>query len=122
MILVDTSIWIDHLRRSDDALVDLLTANAVLMHAHVLGEIALGSIARRKTVLGLLRGLEPAPLARDQEVMELIEARNLAGSGVGFTDPHLLASVLLSPGARLWTRDRNLLAVAQKLKIAHAPV
>lgn len=121
MILVDTSVWIDHFRRSDDALVGLLSANAVLMHSHVLGEIALSSLARRNTVLALLKGLPSAPQAGDEEVMELIEVRRLAGSGIGFTDAHLLASILLAPGARLWSRDRNLAAAATKLKVAFVP-
>ena len=120
MILVDSSIWVDHLRVGDLHLVDLLMGARVLGHPHVLGEIALGSLRDRRTVLRLLRDLPRAAVAHDDEVLDLIERRQLFGRGVGYTDAHLIVSAQLSV-ARIWTRDKRLLALAAALGLAHTP-
>lgn len=112
MILVDTSIWIDHLRTGDRALVALLHDGKVLAHPWVIGELALGRLARRDEVRRLLEHLPQATVATDVEVRTLTDHRQLSGSGIGYVDAHLLAATLLTPGARLWTRDRRLAAVA----------
>ncbi|MGB3685702.1 MAG: PIN domain-containing protein [Ornithinimicrobium sp.] len=112
MILVDTSIWIDHLRAGDPELVALLQDGQVLAHPWVTGEIALGQLSRRSEILGLLRNLPQATVATDVEVFSLIEDRQLFGLGVGYVDAHLLAAALLTPDARLWTRDKRLANVA----------
>ena len=114
MILVDTSIWADHLRRADKALSVRLEAGTVLMHPFVIGELAMGHLPKRAAILSGLQKLPAAVVASASEVLGLIDRAELAGSGVGYIDAHLLASACLS-GARLATRDRRLQAVAERL-------
>jgi predicted nucleic acid-binding protein len=116
MTLVDTSVWVDHLRRGDAGLVELLEAGRVLSHRFVIGELACGTLRNRREVLALLRELPDAPPAEHDEVMRLVNERNLAGRGLGWIDAHLLASALLA-NCRLWTRDRALAAAAADLHL-----
>ena len=118
MVLVDTSIWVNHLRRNDQTLVRLLEASKVITHPHIIGELSLGSLKNRKTVLSLLRNLPQVPLATDQEVHSMIEHHSLYGKGIGYIDAHLLAGALLLPGTKLWTQDRRLRVVADDMGIA----
>lgn len=118
MVLADTSVWIDHLRRADDRLRRLLDDGAIAGHPFVLGEIALGNLRQRKLILQLLADLPAAIQAADDEVLRVIEAHELAGEGIGYVDAHLIASTLLTPDARLWTRDKRLKAVATRLALA----
>jgi len=122
VILVDTSVWIDHLRAGDAALAALLDASRVLAHPFVLGEIALGSLRQRDLVLGALRDLPRAVVATDDEVDRMIGEQALYGLGIGYVDAHLLAATRLTPGSALWTRDRRLLGVADRLGLAAQPV
>jgi predicted nucleic acid-binding protein len=119
VILVDTSVWIDHFRKSDDELIAVLNSNQALAHSMVIGEIALGQLKRRDLVLGSLQDLPAAKMASDDEVLALIDNANLFGSGIGYIDAHLLASAMLS-GAELWTRDKKLLGVARKLDLSRS--
>ena len=119
MVLVDTSVWIDHLRAGDVGLVALLESTQVLSHPFVLGEIALGTLRQRDQVLDALQSLPQAALATDDEVISFIEARHLYGLGIGYVDAHLLASVHLHPGTRLWTRDTRLEKLARDHGVAH---
>ena len=112
MILVDTSIWIDHLHHSETHLIDHLERNEVSVHPMVIGELALGSLANRSEVLSLLGNLPRTQLASDGEVMSLIESASLASSGLSLVDVHLLAAVRLTPDTQMWTRDRRLRSVA----------
>ncbi len=118
MILVDTSVWVDHFRRGDPRLVDLLERSAVVMHPFVVGEIACGSLRDRRSILELLQDLPAAVVAHGDEVLHFIERHALHGKGIGYIDVHLLASVALTEGARLWTRDLKLLRVAAALGCA----
>lgn len=119
MILVDSSVWIDHLRRGDAALAGVLANAQALCHPAVIGEIALGRLANRAVVLGLLGNLPPAPSGTHAEVMTLIETRTLFGLGIGYVDAHLLAATLLTgSGTTLWTRDKRLKAAAGALGCA----
>jgi predicted nucleic acid-binding protein len=118
VILVDTSIWIDHFRRNDPTLASALEREEVLMHPFVLGELACGNLRNRREVLDLLGLLPVAPSATDAEVLEFIERRPLMGRGIGYVDVHLLASVALADTARLWTRDRRLFTVAAELNVS----
>ncbi|MEQ1707220.1 MAG: type II toxin-antitoxin system VapC family toxin [Terricaulis sp.] len=118
MILVDTSIWIDHFRAADPQLVALLNQNAVLVHSCVIGEIALGSVKRRAQVLRDLRNLPAALVATHDEVMVFSERHALANTGVGYVDACLLASTALTPSAELWSRDKNLRAAATRCALA----
>jgi predicted nucleic acid-binding protein len=118
MILVDASVWIDHLRSTNHRLANLLLNNSVLTHSFVVGELALGTLRDREGVLGLLCKLPQALKAEDAEVLQLIQKRNLAGIGIGYVDAHLLASTMLTPNGLLWTHDQRLAAVASRLAVA----
>ena len=118
MILVDTSVWVDHLRNGDVRLVDLLERGAVLMHPFVVGEISCGSLSDRLPILQLLRDLPAMVVAEADEVLGFIERHNLHGRGIGYVDVHLLASTALTAGSRLWTRDKRLRMAAHDLGCA----
>ena len=119
MILVDTSVWVDHLRRGDARLRDLLENASVLVHPFVLGEIACGSLSDRALVLELLHDLPMTSVAEADEVLRFIDGHRIYGKGLGYVDVHLLAAVALTPGARLWTRDKRLHAIATSLGQAY---
>lgn len=118
MVLVDTSVWIDHLRHGDANLAAALEQGEVLTHPFVIGELACGNLRRRAEIMRLLAELPRAPVASDAEVMEFIERRRLMGRGIGFVDAHLLASVILAGSASLLTTDRRLAALATELRSA----
>lgn len=118
MILVDTSVWIDHLRSGEPALAAVLQDERVLMHPFILGELACGNLRNRHEVLELLARLPAAPMATDAEALSLIAMRALMGRGIGYVDVHLLASVALAGEAKLWTRDRRLAAAAAALAMS----
>ena len=121
MILVDTSIWIEHLRSASAILTKLLVDGEVLGHPFVLGELALGNLRQRDAFLSDLRELPQAIVAEDEEVLRLIDREALYGRGIGYVDAHLLAAARLTAGSKLWTRDWRLLAVAGHLGLAAAP-
>lgn len=115
MILADTSVWVGHLRQGEPELASLLDRGQILIHPFVIGEIALGTLRQRATVLDALGHLPRAVLAADSEVLDLIDVRSLAGRGIGLVDAHLLASLYLTPGSVLWTKDKRLRDVAASL-------
>ena len=117
MILVDTSVWIDHLRTSNTLLADALEVEAVLAHPFVIGELACGEMKERREVLSLLATLPSSVVATDDEVLLFIENHRLMGKGIGYVDAHLLASITLTDGAQLWTRDKRLGVLAAQLQI-----
>jgi predicted nucleic acid-binding protein len=114
LVLVDTSVWIDHFHRKDATLVSLLESNLVVGYPLVVGELALGSIRERTLVLELLARLQQAPEASNNEVLSLIENRRLSGRGLSIVDVHLLASALITGDVRLLTRDRRLADAAEE--------
>jgi predicted nucleic acid-binding protein len=118
MTLVDTSIWIDRFRRADTRLRHLLVEDRVLTHPFVIGEIALGVLPKASPILGDLQRLPKVRIANDQEILHFISARKLSGLGIGLVNAHLLAAVILTPGARLWTRDKKLIAAAERTDTA----
>lgn len=118
MILVDTSVWIDHLRYGNDALKDALHSGLVLLHPMVAGELALGRLGQREAFLLSLNALTPATPAMDHEVLAYIERNRLYGRGIGYVDVNLLVSTQLTPGAKLWTLDRRLAGIASEAGIA----
>ena len=118
MILVDTSVWIDHLRAGDEQLTQWLGAGQVLAHPFVIGELALGNLRNRDTVLSALQDMPHAVVATELEVMRFIDQKGLFGLGIGYIDAHLLAAAMLTPGSLLWTRDKRLLAASVRLGIA----
>lgn len=122
MILVDTSVWVDHFRNDNRQLADRLLAGAVLCHPMIVAELALGTLKSRGALLTLLDDLPAAPRASDSEVRTLIEDRRLMGRGIGVVDLHLVASCLLSPGTSLWSSDKrlNTVAIDVQIPLAHA--
>lgn len=119
MILVDTSIWIDHFRASNAELVELLGSAQVLTHPFIIGEISLGNLHKRNIILSLLSDLTKATTASDDEVFAFIESNKLYGLGIGYVDSHLLASAHLTT-VGLWTRDKKLNETAKKLGCAYS--
>jgi len=118
VILVDTSVWVDYLRRADPALVARLEAGEVLTHPLVIGELAVGNLGQRAATLDSLADLPKAIIPSDNEVLGYIERHRLQGRGLSYVDACLLASTQLTPGARLWTRDRRLAGIAEDLDVS----
>jgi predicted nucleic acid-binding protein len=121
VILVDTSVWVDHLRVGDEILSGLLDAGKVLSHPFVIGELALGCLRQRNLVLATLQDLPQTEVATPREVLHFVEQQGLFGLGIGYVDVHLLAAGRLTAGASLWTRDRRLQDVAERLALAVRP-
>lgn len=119
-VLVDSSVWIDHLRRNEPELVELLETGRVVVQASVIGELACGALRERDRVLDNLRHLPTLPGPGLEEALYLIRQGRLWGRGLGWTDVILLASCRLG-GARLWTRDRALGTAATELDLRYAP-
>lgn len=119
MILVDTSVWAQHIDRHVSALTAALDAEQVLIHPFVIGELAMGNLRQRGPILSDLQDLPKVIVASDQETLDLIERGRLFGIGIGYVDAHLLAAALLSVGTSLWTFDKRLDAAAARLGISH---
>lgn len=118
MILVDTSVWIDHFRRGHSGLFNQLEEGAVLCHPFVVGELACGNLQNRFEVIDLLQELPMAPVAEHDEVLHLLQERRLYGRGLGWVDSHLLASTRLT-GCLLWTLDKSLAKAAEEINQAY---
>ena len=119
MILLDTSIWVDHLRGTNAVLREVLGAADGGVHPFVIGELALGHLRRRDEILGLLESLPQLPVASHEDVMNLVDLQDLAGAGIGWVDAHLLCAARLQ-GWRILTLDRGLERVAARLGVAAA--
>lgn len=119
MTIVDTSVWIDHQRRSEPMLDEFARERAVMMHPLVLGELACGTFSDRDRHFRTWRSLPQAPLHDHDEVVGWIESERLMGRGIGFIDAHLLYSTVRRPGTRLWTHDKRLEGIARRLGVAH---
>jgi predicted nucleic acid-binding protein len=120
MILADSSVWVDHLRRKDATMDACLGERSILIHPFIIGEVALGHLAHRAEVLLRLHWLPRATIADAREVLRFIDRHKLIGTGIGYVDAHLLASCRLTPDTLLWTRDKRLHAVANRLSLAAA--
>jgi predicted nucleic acid-binding protein len=120
VILVDTSVWVAHIRFGDAHLTDLLEAGAVYGHPFVVGEIACGNLKRRAETLYFMKKLPAAPTATDDEALSFLERRTLFGRGIGYVDVHLLASAALAGDARLWSLDRRLVEAAAGLGLEYS--
>jgi predicted nucleic acid-binding protein len=114
VILVDTSVWVDHLRRRDPQLVELLESHQVACHPFVIGEIACGRLRRREEILSLLAALPPSPVLDHAEALVFLEGRDLVASGIGWIDVHLLGAAVLGR-LHLWTRDARLEKAGKRL-------
>ena len=121
-VLVDSSVWMDHYRKRNDALVDLLAQDRVLTHPFVIGEIACGTPPSRSMVLTSLRMMRSVDQATTDEVLEFVNRNQLYGAGCGIVDVSLLASTLITPDAALWTLDKRLHALASRFNTAYSPV
>ena len=117
MILADTSVWIDFLRRGNPEMKNSLSRGQIVMHPFIVAEIALGSLRHRRKRLNELEALLEARVARLSEVRHMIETRSLNAKGIGLVDAHLLASCLMTPGTQLWTLDSAMRRVARALGI-----
>jgi predicted nucleic acid-binding protein len=120
VILVDTSIWIDHLRSGSTALATLLQGEVVYTHDFVIGELACGNLRNRSEVLGLLQSLPRLSAASEEEALYFIEQRHIMGRGIGYVDAHLLAAAVIR-NVPIWTKDKRLLAIAEKEGWAFSP-
>ena len=118
MILVDTSVWVQHFRARGSTLTKLLEEGAALIHPFVIGELSLGNFHQRELVLQMLSRLPAASVATNAEALHFIDRNALFGRGVGYVDVHLLAATRLTAGSRLWTLDKRLNDVAVELRIA----
>jgi len=118
VVLVDTSIWVEHLRQGVEELRSLLLRSQVCCHPFVIGELACGQLRNRSEILSLLASLHKAALLEEEEVLEFVETNKLHGRGVGWIDVHLLSSALLT-GVPLWTLDRQLKEIAAEFKLAY---
>ena len=118
MVLVDTSVWIDHFRSTENRLVTLLEDEEVVIHPLIIGELACGNLKNRKQLLYLLHDLPAVNVVEDEELLQFIENRQLYGCGVGLIDIHLLASAILD-AVPLWTMDNKLRKIARKLSVVH---
>ena len=117
MVLVDTSVWVLHLREGNSVLEKLLNKGQVMCHRFIIGEIACGNIKNRTEILTLLQLLPLATQAKHEEVMEFIETNKLMGKGLGYVDMHLSASAMLT-GIPIWTFDKKLDETAKELGIS----
>jgi predicted nucleic acid-binding protein len=117
LILVDTSVWIDHLHKAEPALVDVLARDEVVCHTLVIQELSLGSIKDRRLLLDSLVQLRGCPTLTQAEILALVDAHRLWGQGLSAVDCHLLGSLLLVPGLRLWARDKRLRTIAGELGV-----
>ena len=116
MILVDTSVWADHLRHTEPGLVALLNEGAVLIHRFVIEELACGNLPNRKETLALLHSLPAAAAAEYAEVLDFIAGERLHGTGIGSVDAHLMASARLA-GAKVWSKDKAFCREAKRLDL-----
>ncbi len=118
MVLVDTNIWINHFRKTEQGLLALLNTGSVVCHPFIIGELAAGNLKNRGEILSLFQALPAAPVVEPEEYLEFVETRKLMGKGLGFVDLHLLASAVMS-GIPLWTGDRRLAKGADDLGVAY---
>lgn len=118
MVLVDTSVWVVHLRSGNIGLETLLNEGHVVCHSFIVGELACGNLKNRSEILSLLEALPMAICAEDEEVMKCIEDHTLMGKGLGYIDIHLIASAILTD-VSLWTIDKKLNEVSSKLGIGY---
>ncbi len=118
MVLVDTSVWVEHFRKSNPQLTELLKEERVACHPFVIGELACGNLKNRQEILSLLQSLPRSEMVEDGEVLSFIENKSLAGAGVGWVDVHLLASAVLTR-IPLWTADKSLQKASINLRIQY---
>ena len=120
MILVDTSVWISHLRDGNARLENMLLEGLVSSHPFIIGELACGNLKNREAVISLIKELPQANTVDDEEILLYIEKKSIAGKGIGLIDAHLLASAELSD-FYLWTYDKRLKQIAEEIYLDYKP-
>jgi len=120
VVLVDTSVWVNHLRQGEPYLARLLIDAEVACHPFIIGELACGNMANRNEILNLLRSLPSAPAVNLDEYLYFVEQNQLHGSGIGFVDIHLLAAAKLA-AVPMWTHDKKLYQAAAGLNLSYSP-
>ena len=120
-VLVDSSVWVGHFKQRNDHLVALLEDGAVICHPYVVAEVACGTPPGRKAIIGMLAELESAPVATQEELLAMMDARQIYGRGCGFVDMSLLAGALLSEKTLIWTLDKKFELLAVELNKAYRP-
>lgn len=121
MVLVDTSVWVSHLREGEPNLEQLLNDGEVTCHPFIVGELACGNLKNRREILSLLQLLPPATQATPEEILQFIDQYHLMGKGLGYIDVHLSASAVLS-GVPMWTYDKRLNQANEELGIRYTPL
>lgn len=121
LVFADTSIWVDHLRSSNQTMITYLNEGLIVTHPFVLGELALGSLANRTSLLRSLDLLVQVEVAHDFEVRQLVEIEGLYSTGIGWVDAHLLASMRFNSSLQLWTNDKRLVKAASKIGLRLHP-
>jgi predicted nucleic acid-binding protein len=119
VIVIDSSVWIDHLRRTNPELVQLIVDGIARQHPAVIGELALGSVPQRERFIKSLEQLPRIEVVTDSDLLDIVSRHGLHGTGIGYVDAHLIASILVTEGARLWTSDKRLAAQAERLGCAY---
>ncbi|MDP4026044.1 type II toxin-antitoxin system VapC family toxin [Methylobacterium sp. NEAU 140] len=122
MIIVDTNVWIDHLRASEPLLVDLMREMLQRVHPYVVGELMLGNVSQHLDFMATLEEMPQADVAEHREVLDLIVTHQIYGLGIGYVDAHLLASAKLMPGSRIWTRDKRLASICDQFGVSFQPL
>lgn len=120
-VLVDSSVWVGHFKQRNDHLVALLEAGVVVCHPYIVGELACGTPPARKAIIGMLSELESAPVAAQDELLAMMDARQLYGRGCGYVDMSLLASALLSDKIFIWTLDKRFELLVTESNLAYRP-
>ena len=120
MIVADTSVWIDHLRKTNPHMRMLLNDGVILQHTFIVGELSVGNLPDRVNTLAMVRGIIRIPVPQEEKYYEFLERERLAGSGLGFVDINILAALDRQPGIRLWTRDKRLAEHATRLGFAYS--
>lgn len=118
-VLVDTSVWVGHFKQRNERLVALLEEGRVVCHPYVVVEVACGTPPNRRDIIAMLGELESTPVATPDEVLQMVDRRNLSGRGCGFVDMSLLASALLSDQVHIWTADKRLELMVSELNRAY---
>ncbi len=118
MILLDTSVWVDHFDTVDDEVTGLLSSRRIVIHPYVIGELAMGNLRNRDATIEVLNELVMLMPMRHSLIMKFVKNQSLFGTGLQYVDAHLLGSVLTTAGCKIWTRDKRLHAVAERLGVA----
>jgi len=120
-VLIDSSIWIEHFKKQNELIPDLITRNLIVTHPLIIAEIALGTPKNKKIILEIMKELNQTEQATTEEVLEFIEKENIAGQGCGATDIFLLTSAIITKNTAIWTLDKNLMKLTERFNVLYKP-